>query len=172
MNRFTITLIVAFLSPLYFASCAEEGKSSVDSNQARESEQMLAEADRQVGMPNVTNFTERKLMKQILELRDQEGLRTWTYIVDMHGKLHFLTESIGYGIPYSTQFTNPERVDKRYMGAHYGHSVNVLPQADPNGLFMPTGLSATWIIASTDDGPKPMYVEPEILVSPFKMEAQ
>jgi hypothetical protein len=34
---------------------------------------------------------------------------------------------------------------------------------------MPTGLSATWILASTPEGPKPVYVEPEILVSPFPL---
>ena len=118
----------------------------------------------QVGMPNITNFTERKFAKSLLELRDTEGLTTWTYIVDMHGELHFLTESIGYGLPYSVQFTNPERSVRAPQGGDH-----TLPQADPNGLFMPDGLSATWILASTADGPKPIYVEPQIIVSPIKL---
>lgn len=130
-----------------------------DRKQTAQTEEMVAEAHRQVGMPAITNFTERKFAKMILELRDQE-IKTYTYIIDMHGNLHFLTESIGYGLPYSVQFTNPER---------YHINGTTLPQPDPNGLFMPGGLSATWILASTPDGVKPIYVEPQILVSPFPL---
>lgn len=158
----TLVLLAGFLMS---ADGCDGDRGSTDQKQAARSERMLAEADRQVGMPNIVNFTERKLAKSILELRDSEGLRTWTYIVDMHGELHFLTESIGYGLPYSVQFTNPERVG--YANHNYG--VATLPQADPNGLFMPDGLSATWILAATEEGPKPIYVEPQILVSPFPL---
>lgn len=165
---------VLLISTLLLATSCSEQVQTLDSKQAAQTELLLSEANRQVGMPNITNFTERKLMKTILELRDQDGLRTWTYIVDMHGELHFLTESIGYGLPYSVQYTNPERltietVDSPIMGERYRIVDGALPQADPNGLFMPTGLAATWIIAATDNGPRPIYVEPEILVSPFPM---
>lgn len=164
--------IFAIFALLFLASadgCIDSGdrRQSADAKQQAQTNLLLAEADRQVGMPNITNFTERKLAKKILELRDTEGLRTWTYIIDMHGQRHFLTESIGYGLPYSVQFTNPEQVAHR--SSYQGGSFGTLPQADPNGLFMPDGLSATWIIASTPDGPTPMYVEPEIVVSPFPM---
>ena len=157
-------IVAALLSSCY------DVKPNADQVQSRQTEKLLSEANRQIGMPNITNFTERKLMKTILELRDEQGLETWTYIVDMHGVLHFLTKSIGYGLPYSVQFTNPESYT--YSAARHGGGFNRdrLPQADPNGLFMPTGLSATWIIAATKSGPMPMYVEPEILVSPFPME--
>lgn len=143
------------------------GENTTDTSQTQATERMLSEANRQVGMPNITNFTERKLAKSILELRDSEGLRTWTYIVDLNGELHFLTESIGYGLPYSVQFTNPQRPYHRYSNS--GAASFALPQPDPNGLFMPEGLSATWILAATEDGPKPLYVEPEIVVSPFPL---
>lgn len=165
MNAKTLTAI-AILT--LFSSCEQASDPSADKKQREATAEMLAEADRQIGMPNITNFTERKLAKTILELRDTEGLRTWTYIVDMHGKLHFLTESIGYGLPYSVQFTNPERLQSG-GNASSGYYGVTMPQADPNGLFMPEGLSATWIIAATENGPKPLYVEPSIIVSPVPL---
>lgn len=157
--------IIIVLLPFLLVGCDEE-QSSTDAVQRSQTERMVAEAQRQVGMPNIVNFTERKLAKRILETRDAE-LRTWTYIVDMHGQLHFLTESIGYGLPYSVQFTNPERIAHQYT--YNGGSYGTLPQPDPNGLFMPEGLSATWVLAVTEDGTRPIYVEPSIIVSPFPL---
>jgi hypothetical protein len=71
------------------------------------------------------------------------------------------------------QFTNPEKVvvNKFRGNANgYGGVYGTLPQADPNGLFMPDGLSATWILLVGPDGEAhPVYVESEILVSPFSL---
>ena len=49
--------------------------------------------------------------------------------------------------------------------------VQVLPQPDPNGLFMPTSSSATWLMMVDPNGgkPRPVYIEPEIVVSPFPL---
>jgi hypothetical protein len=118
-------------------------------------------------MPDIVNFTERRLARDILELRDQESLSTYTYFVNLEGKLIFLGESIGYGLPYSVQFTNPEvEVYRRMDGGH-----GTMPQADPNGLFMPDGLSATWILLKDPETgeARPTYVEPSIVVCPFKL---
>jgi hypothetical protein len=56
------------------------------------------------GMPTIVNFEERKMLKRVLEIRDQ-AINTATYIVDMNGHPHKICDSIGYGFPYSTQFT-------------------------------------------------------------------
>lgn len=146
------------------------GPHQVSSNEelAMQTEQAMQEANRQIGMPAIVNFQERKLAKMIFELRDQADLITYTYLVNkMTGKLVFLGRSIGYGLPYSVQYTNPETIERSGQG--YGYAI--LPQADPNGLFMPTGLSATWIMLldPKTNKPKPVYVEPEIVVSPFKL---
>ena len=152
------------LATLLLLGC-NMGATTADKVQRQATEQAMAEANRQVGMPDIINFTERKLARDILELRDQADLATFTYIVDMHGKLHFLGHSIGYGLPYSVQFTNPEKFTG-YHGAPYS-----MPQADPNGLFMPDGLSATWILLVDQKSgeAKPVYVEPQILVSPIRL---
>ena len=112
----------------------------------------------------------------IFELRDKEDLITYAYIVNhMTGDLVFIGECIGYGLPYSVQYTNPEKLVNRFgenieVGSVRYDALN-LPQADPNGLFMPQGLSATWLmmVDSETNKPRPVYIEPEIIVSPFKL---
>ena len=107
-------------------------------------------------------------MKQIYELRDQENLICFAYYLDMNGGKHFLGKCIGYGIPYSTQFSNPMTITKDPY--RYQSGGKVMPQAEPNGLFMPDGLSATWLLLLDKKGvPHPIYIESEIIVSPFKL---
>ena len=171
-TKYLFAVVLLAMAPLLATTdgCATDSSPTADQRQAQKTKQSLAEADRQIGMPDITRFTERKLAKDILELRDKE-LPTFTYLVNMHGQLVFLGESIGYGLPYSVQFTNPEVVvvNGGIDGGRYG----TLPQADPNGLFMPDGLSATWVMLIGPDGkPHPVYVESEITVSPFKLHVE
>ena len=160
-------LILICMCCVMLVGCVEP---SADKRQAAETEKRLLEADKQVGMPDIVNFTERRLAKDILELRDQEGLTTYTYLKSLDGTLVFLTESIGYGLPYSVQFTNPEvEVYRRANGGH-----GTLPQADPNGLFMPPGLSATWLMMvdpATGDA-RPVYIEPQVTIVDKRSSAQ
>lgn len=160
---------IMILASVVLVGC-DEHRSRTDDQQAAATERLAAEANRQVGMPNIVNFTERKFAKMIRELCDTE-VATFTYIVDMHGKRHFLCESIGYGIPYSVQFTNPERAIS--LDDATGVALATIPQPEANGLFMPTSSSATWVLAARPDGGvSPIYVESEILVSPFRLEAE
>lgn len=170
MKNFRILVTMLILS-IAFISCDESiQKPNADKVQQKQTEQSLSEANRQIGMPAIVNFQERKLMKMILELRDQENLVTYCYLVnEMNGKVgQFLGKGIGFGIPAATQFTNPEKITHKetYQGGSYG----TLPQADPNGLFMPTSTSATWYMLLDENGkPHPVYIEPLIIVSPIKL---
>lgn len=152
-------LAAAILIPL--AGCEE----SSDSVQRVQQERILKEGSAQTGMPAISNFRERKLVKMLLEMRDQENLITYTYTyAEGSGKLSFFCQSVGYGIPYAIQYTNPQR----YV---YNGSGAVLPQADPNGLFMPDSADATWVMCRSDKGEvKPVYVEPKVIVSPFPLK--
>jgi hypothetical protein len=137
-----------------------------DEIQRAQQEQILQESTSQTGMPNIKNFRERKLLKQILEMRDQDGLVTYTYTVpETTGRPVFLCNSIGYGLPAATQYTNPQKVDYHSTGSV------TLPQADPNGLFSPESAEGTWVLCSDPNGSgktRPVYVEPRIIVSPFR----
>ena len=136
-----------------------------DAKQRKAQETILAEGTSQVGMPAIKNFREKKLLKDILELRDQTGLVTYTYLWnELNGKKVFFCQSVGYAIPYATQFTNPQK-------PVYSQGVAAIAQADPNGLFSPASAEGTWIMCKNPAGPevRPVYVEPRVIVSPFKL---
>lgn len=140
---------------------------SSDAVQSKQQETLLKEGTAQTGMPAIHNFRERKLLKDILELRDQAGLVTYTYVwSEMQAKLIFFCDSIGYGIPYATEYTNPQKIESQ-GGSHY----MTIPQADPNGLFSPASAEGTWVMCKDPNGQetRPVYVEPRVVVSPFKM---
>lgn len=164
-----LTLPSLLLCVLVFGGAVNDsscGDTSADSRQRQQQELILAEATSQTGMPAITNFRERKLLKDILELRDQNGLVTYTYTwSDMAGKYAFFCDSVGYGIPYATQYTSPE---KPYV---YSANPMALPQADPNGLFSPQSAEGTWVMCKDPGGKetRPVYVEPRIIVSPFRL---
>jgi hypothetical protein len=157
--RKLFTLFIVVVSSIFLAGNMDcEG--GADAQQRQKTEEMAQEAYRQTGLPNIRNFTEKKFAKMIYELRDSE-MTTYSYFMDMNGRLHFLCESIGYGLPYSVQYVNPER---------YHLNGATLPQPEPNGLFMPDSLSATWVLCSDKEGNiRPVYSEPPLIVSPFPL---
>jgi hypothetical protein len=137
---------------------------SSDSIQRDQQEKILAEGTAQTGMPAIKNFRERKILKDIIEMRDQTNLTTYTYLYsDMTGKLVFVCNSIGYGIPSTTQYTNPQKTIT-YQG------ITTMPQADPNGLFSGPS-NGTWVLCKDPNSSKvaPVLFEPNIVVSQFKL---
>jgi hypothetical protein len=162
MKRLLITITMA---TVLFTTGCNSPRNSTDRAQAAQTERMVEAANNSVGMPNIVNFVEKRFAKFLVELRDQE-ISTFSYYMDMHGGLHFLCNSIGYGIPASVQYVNPARTIRH----SYGNTT--LPQPEPNGLFMPEGLAATYVLCSDDvGGVKPVYFEPELIVSPFKLKS-
>ena len=170
-------LVIAGLVTVLLSGCPAPPQSTADQEQHKQQEGMLKEATAQTGMPNIVNFRERKLLKDILEQRDQEGLVTFTYLENEYpqmvsgrtalaGKLTYLGETVGYGIPYATQYTNPMQ-----PAGYYEHGQYALPQADPNGLYSPASAEGTWVQMKDPNGKKtlPVYIEPRIVVFPFKI---
>ena len=123
----------------------------------------------QIGMPAINDFSEKRTVKDLYELRDKP-FPTHAYIVnEINGCLLYLGPAIGYGLPYATQYTSPTRIVDRYV--HGGYIRDNVPQAEPNGLFMPTSAEGTWIMlkAPGEEKVQPVYVEPRVLVSPFRL---
>lgn len=137
-----------------------------DDKQAEQTEQLQKQASSKLGMPNIKNFYEKQTLKSIMEQCDDSNLITYTYIRnDMTGKFTYLGQSMGYGIPYGTEYTNPQKLSGDY------HDSTALPQADPNGLYKAENVSATWVmlVDPNTKSAKPVYVESEITVSQFKL---
>jgi hypothetical protein len=164
MKRFLIIVLLVFF---VFSACGTVAPSS-DDIAKKQTEKAMKEATSQIGMPAIKNFQEKKLVKMLYEIRDKENIVCYAYTKsDYTGKLIYLGKCIGYGVPYSAQFSNPEKeVFSSFQGG-FGS----LPQPEPNGLFVPDGLSATWLMMIDPNTGKarPVYVEPEIVVSPFKL---
>jgi hypothetical protein len=133
--------------------------------EAAKQEEMQLQAVQSVGMPAITNFAEKRMFKDILELRDK-NVPTTTYLVGMNNQLTKVCDSVGYGLPYATQYTNPQM----RVGSQNG--VVTLPQADPNGLYSPASADGTWVLCvdHKDGKAKPIYIEPRIIVSPFALQ--
>lgn len=145
------------LSALAFTVVVATGCDRAEIQQERKTDQAIEQANQTLGMPAVTKFTERRLLKQIYELRDDEKLICYAYLEGLDGKLHFMTKCLGYGIPYATQYSNPTQLSGR-------------PQAEPNGLYMPNQAEGTWLMVPDPKGnPHPVYVEPRVVVSPLKI---
>lgn len=165
-----VVFLMAVSMALVLVSCDESQKQNADKELKKQTEIIMQESNRQVGMPAIINFQEKKNLKWIYELCDQEDLICYAYLFnEMQGTIgQYLGECIGYGIPYSTQFSNPEKTARSYTQGGF----EILPQAEPNGLFKPEGLSATWLIMLDPETKKlrPVYIEPQIIVSPFKLK--
>lgn len=169
MNNRTImrvltTLFGAF--SIFAVACEPTGSDAI---QQRQQETILAEGTNAIGMPAIHNFRERRLLKMILEMRDQNDVSTFTYLwSDYHGRWVFFCNSIGYGIPYATQFTNPQKLATDVNGRI------AMPQADPNGLFSPASADGTWVMCKDPKGSevKPVFIEPRTIVSPFELPSQ
>ena len=159
--------LALILLSLSLFSCNKSKGASTDARQAKATERLVSEANRRIGLPEITNFTEKRFVKMLYELRDKQTT-TYTYTVNRDGHKIFFCKSIGFGIPAAVQFVSPK---KQVRGTSGGYNMTVLaPQPEPNGLFMPDSLSATYVMCLHPKTNKiaPVYVEPLIVVSPFK----
>lgn len=169
-----VGLILCMVLPL--VGCTDNAPKADEMIQRRQ-EKAMQEGVAQTGLPAIHNFKEKKMLKMLYELRDKEDLICHAYLFNvMNGEVgQYLGKCIGYGLPASTQYSNPKKVIQTVAGRIGGVRnwyTGTLPQAEPNGLFMPEGLSATWLmmIDPETDEPRPVYVEPQIIVSPFKLK--
>lgn len=173
MKKNVMVLIAAGIITMGFTGCDGNSSARKESNYQN---QLMQQAADEVGMPEITEFYEKKLAKEIFELRDDSELVCYAYTrSDMSGKYVYLGRCMGYGLPYSTQYTCPETP---YWGLSEndssGYRNYALPQADPNGLYSPEGLSATWLWLINEETGEPnvTYIESEITVMQQKLPAR
>jgi hypothetical protein len=189
MKNNVLTLTAILIVAVLLAACAPE-PTSADKQRDMQAK-ITDEGVSKVGMPNTKNFREAKIMKMIQELCDKEVV-TYTYAENLvptvkscttlkpgctglGGKFTFVGESVGFPIPYATQFTAPEsmqtyNIENRKGGErHYGAAR--LPQADPNGLYKPASAEATWVLMKDPNSDKvaPVYMEPKLACYPYKL---
>ena len=155
-------LLVLLPLVVALAACNEHKPTSNEIEHAKQ-EEMSRRGVETVGFPAIVNYSEKRMMKDIIELRDRMQ-PTYTYIIDMNGKPHKICDSLGYGLPYATQYTNPQ---SRQVSTTSGGGItsDVMAQADPNGLFSPASADGTWVMCLNPKTKKaePQYIEPRII---------
>jgi len=145
-----ILSVVALIGLL--AGCDRQDHRSSQQIERDNQERSLKVMAQSIGMPAITNFAEKRMMKDVLELRDKMQ-PTYTYLVGANNQLTKLCDSIGYGLPYATQYTNPSL-------------------ADPNGLYTPSSADGTWVLCLNPHNKKvePQYIEPRIIVMTYPIQ--
>ena len=160
-----ILWIGAAVAALSLAGCEDESTRI----ERQQQEQLSMQGVAAVGMPAITNFAEKRMFKDILELRDKMT-PTYTYLTgEQAGTIgEKVCDSLGYGLPAATQFTNPQKM------AYGDHGNVALPQADPNGLYSPAAAEGTWIMCRVPgtDSIAPQYIEGRIITLTFPKEAR
>ena len=158
-------MICAAVAALGLAGC-EDDSTRVE---RQKQEQLSMQGVAVVGMPAITNFAEKRMFKDILELRDKMT-PTYTYLTgEQAGTVgEKICDSLGYGLPAATQFTSPQKM------AYGDHGNVALPQADPNGLYSPAAAEGTWVMcrAPGTDKIAPQYIEGRIITLTFPKEAR
>lgn len=174
MKKMMLAMMCATLIAL--TGCGQKQEDTADGKIQKQQEASMLEMTRQTGLPAIKNFQEKKMLKMLYELRDREDLVCYVYLVNqLNGEVgQLLGKCIGYGLPASTQYSNPTKEEFKAFGNNAAvrtWKMYQKPQAEPNGLFMPEGLSATWLmmIDPETNEPRPVYVEPLIIVSPFPL---
>jgi hypothetical protein len=139
-----------------------------EQRERQQTNQLMDAMSSAVGMPAITRFREKRMLKRLYEDRDNPNLATYTYITDLNGHFHLVCQSLGYGIPYATQYSSPH---KPYWPAT--NTIAMADQAEPNGLYPPAAAEGTWVECLDPTGKtseaKPVYVEPKITVTPWPL---
>lgn len=170
MKKKIIGMLIAGMMMVTLVGCEEVTDTGSQTSINRQQEDLLKESNRQLGMPDITNFFEKDMAKKIWELRDNPNLTTYAYSQNMDGQFIYLGRCVGFGLPYTTQYTNPEvLVDVDGNGGDFKDTP--MPQADPNGLFSSETTNATWLMLVNEDTNETeiIYSEPSIVVTQSKL---
>jgi hypothetical protein len=160
-------LLTAGFFVLTAESCDDQPAPTANQKEQQAQAQITAESQETVGMPNITNFNQKKQLKAIIEAFDQPNLITYSYLFSNYtGKVVPLCRSQGYGFNEATQFTNPLAIEWRSSG-NSGIASGVVGQADPTGLYSPTSSAGTLLMCLTTAGKVlPVRSEPDIVTLP------
>jgi len=163
MKNKICTIILILVSLFIISGFSACGEDTSDQIQNDKQEKLSKAAVESVDLPAISNFFEKKTLKSIYELRDNPKLKTYCYTQALDGRFVYLGKCVGFGFPYSTQYTNPEK---------YYYNGTTLPQADSNGLFSPNSANASWYLpVDPKTGQVSVgYFEPNLIILQYKLE--
>lgn len=147
-----LALLLVFIA-FGAASCwgSDQTNASLDAEQRA--------ADKWGAMPYITNFAEYKEYKDIYELRDNPHLVLNLYYQNqMTGQLVCGGKVLGFAVPYSTEWSQPQ------SGVNNGNGGGSIPE--PNGLYPSQSTQMDWVRIIEPDGSVSIsQVEPNAIVT-------
>lgn len=170
MKRIIPLIVLAAL-----AGCGWETTDKASMRQAKATRTSMDAADREIGMPRIANFAQRKLLKNAYEDMDQTTL-VYVYTQALDGRFVCLGQAVGYGVSLGTQMTAPEYPQGLRFGAddYTMDGTYLIAQPEPNGLYMPDSGAATIVnlVDPLTGKARTGLVEPNVVTIPFKLPAQ
>ena len=163
-------LVLLALSPSDSNGCTSTTDEAAN-QQSQAQAQSLLQANEAVGMPAITHWQERRMVKDLPTRRSETSpSRPHAYLVnEMRGcpRLHQVHRS-ATGCRTAPQFTAPEKDIYATTSSSVHHNI---PQPEPNGLYIPEAAEGTWLLMKDPGSPdvKPVYFEPRIVVTPFRL---
>ena len=157
--------LLVFVLPLVLVGCMSLSPSVADVEQQQQYSGAMAIVQNQP-VPDLGGYSfERQIVIETYLARNNT-IATYAYMISMDGKIIEICPSIGYPIPYSTQLTNPQKIESPMS---YGV---ILPNAEPNGLYPPDNAVATLVQCVNPDGSvSPTYIEWYVLAFPYRIKS-
>ncbi len=154
MNRkfalWQVLLVAMFIAIPFALSACFDSQTSASTDNATTAAQKWGTS------PKITNFYEYEQLAQIYEARDNPALIMNAYLYsEITGKFTCLGKVKGFGIPYGTQWSQPNG----------GGTTGSVPE--PNGLYPSTSTNADWvqIIDPATGKTSIMFVEPNLVIT-------
>jgi hypothetical protein len=163
--------LISISALLLLSACWAPSNPAAD-RQAKQTRTAMDNADREIGMPAISNYAQRKLLKNAYEDMDQTTL-VYVYTQALDGTFVCLGQAVGYGVSLGTQFTAPTYPQVIDPGQGVSIGVYEQQQPEPNGLYMPESGAATIVnlIDSTTGKARTALVEPNVVTTPNKLPA-
>jgi hypothetical protein len=156
-----LAIMAAMASVLTLAACREGGPVQPEQAASAQQEDISKRAQDEVGIYHPTNFTRKRLANRIGQMLDSPNLATISYAQGLDGKLRCIGHTIGFPLPGATQTTSPMKWWRREEFTGSGVADTELgPQAEPDQLYSPASMDATWILLVNAKGvAEPAYFE-------------
>lgn len=150
------------------AACSVEQSASQTVKETEIVERQQSQYSIAQPVPAYDYSLERDLIIQLYNVRNQE-VTTHSVWRSNYGQIEGDCRSMGYGLPYDTSLTNPQRAV--YETGYQSITGVAVGQPEPNGVFASTNTSATWVFCLSDAGRiEPVYVEAKVTVYPGPVE--
>lgn len=151
------------ISALLITGCVGE---TTETRDAERVQQQQSQYEKGQPIPAFDWSLERHLVIELYRVRNQKAATHSVWRAD-RGMIEGDCPSYGYGIPYDTSLTNPLTQNRRWWGSGRGSTVDIVEQAEPNGIFASKNTAATWVMCLGEAGNiEPVYVETKVTVYP------